>query len=199
MSGPLSTLLVGFVRLLVGASPRWQGVGPGPQLRVYFANHCSHLDSLALWAALPAPLRRRTRPVAAADYWGGNALKRWVARRGLNALLIDRKLGGQAALEPLLAALRAGDSLVLFPEGTRGQDRLPAPFKSGLYHLARQMPQVEFVPVYLENLHRAMPKGTHLPVPFICTVRFGPALLRHPDEDKPSFLARAHAAVVDLA
>jgi 1-acyl-sn-glycerol-3-phosphate acyltransferase len=199
MMNLLSSTLVGFVRLLVGAAPRWQGVAPDSQQRVYFANHCSHLDSLALWAALPRQLRKQTQAVAARDYWGGNWLKRWVARRGLNALLIDRKLGGQDALEPLLAALREGHSLILFPEGTRGNSRIPAPFKSGLFHLARQYPQAQLIPVYLENLNRAMPKGRHLPVPFICTVRFGAALQWQADEEKSAFLDRAHRAVADLA
>lgn len=195
----LSTGLVGFVRLLVGAVPRWQGVAPVANQRIYFANHCSHLDSVALWAALPPALRKTTRAVAARDYWGGSALKRWVAGRGLNALLIDRQVGGQDALEPLLAALREGHSLILFPEGTRGNSRLPAPFKSGLYHLARQYRTAELVPVYLENLNRAMPKGRHLPVPFICTVRFGAPLVWLDSEDKNGFLERAHRAVVELA
>lgn len=199
MIHPLSSLLVGFVRLLVGAAPRWQGVAPDSQQRIYFANHCSHLDSLALWAALPRQLRKHTRAVAARDYWGGNPLKRWVARRGLNALLIDRQLGGQEALEPLLKALRKGQSLILFPEGTRGDQRLPGPFRSGLFHLARQFPQAQLVPVYLENLNRAMPKGRHLPVPFVCTVRFGAALDWIEGEDKSAFLERAHRAVVELA
>lgn len=199
MIHPLSSLLVGFVRLLVGASPRWQGVAPASEQRIYFANHCSHLDSVALWSALPRQLRQHTRAVAARDYWGGNWLKRWVARRGLNALLIDRKLGGQDALEPLLAALREGESLILFPEGTRGSERLPGPFKSGLFHLARQYPQAQLIPVYLENLNRAMPKGRRLPVPFICTVRFGEPLAQVEGEDKAVFLERAHRAVVELA
>lgn len=195
----LSLGLVGLAKLLVGAVPRWQGVKPEPRQRIYFANHCSHLDSIALWAALPRELRSRTRPVAARDYWGKGALRRYIAGRGLNALLIDRQTGGQQALEPLLAALENGDSLILFPEGTRGQLRLPGPFKSGLYHLARQLPQVEFVPVFLDNLQRAMPKGKHLPVPFICTVRFGAAVVLEAEEDKAVFLERARNAVVGMA
>ena len=197
---PLSVGLVSLVRLLVGAVPRWQGASPETdRQRIYFANHCSHLDSLALWAALPRPLREQTRPVAARDYWGNGALRRFVAHRGLNALLIDRQAGGKLALEPLLAALQAGESLIIFPEGTRGQERLPAAFKSGLFHLSSQYPQAELVPVFLDNLQRAMPKGRKLPVPFICTVRFGEPINVLPDEEKAVFLERARRAVVALA
>ena len=76
-------------------------------------------------------------------------------------------------LEPLRAALREGDSLIIFPEGTRGATALPARFRSGLFRLATEFPTVELIPVYLDNLHRSLPKGALLPVPIVCTVRFG--------------------------
>jgi hypothetical protein len=60
-------------------------------------------------------------------------------------------------------------------------------------------PQVELIPVYIENLHRSMPKGALLPVPLICTVRFGTPLTRVPDEEKDAFLERARDAVIRLA
>ena len=86
-----------------------------------------------------------------------------------------------------------------FPEGTRGPEQLAAPFKSGLYHLAQRFPDVELIPVYLDNLHRSMPKGTFFPVPLICTVRFGAPLPRIADEDKSDFLERARNTIIELA
>src|SRR4051812_46525277 len=86
----LSLLLTGIVRGLVGAQPRWIGCKPAPALRIYYANHTSHMDTLALWCALPAELRAKTRPVAARDYWSGAGLKSYVATRGFNALFIER-------------------------------------------------------------------------------------------------------------
>ena len=56
--------------------------------------------------------------------------------------------------------LERGQSLVIFPEGTRGSGEEIAPFKSGLFHLARRFPEAELVPVYLDNLARIMPKGS---------------------------------------
>lgn len=197
----LSSLLIGTVRLLVGATPRWAGAEPTNAQRIYFANHSSHIDTIALWSALPPALRERTRPVAAADYWGTSRLRRYVALQGLNAVLIDRSRSDPSAdpLEPLCKALDQGDSLILFPEGTRQRQALPGPFKSGLFHLAERYPQVELVPAYLENLHRSMPKGALLPVPIICTVRFGAPLQRITNEDKPAFLDRARNAVIGAA
>jgi len=197
----LSALLVGLARLLVGASPRWTGCMPSTVQRIYFANHTSHIDTIALWAALPPELRARTRPVAAADYWGKGRLRRFIVLKALNAVLIDRSRADPKAdpLQPLCEALDRGESLILFPEGTRQAQPLPGAFKAGLYHLATRYPSVELVPVYLENLHRSLPKGTLLPVPLICTVRFGSALHVLPSEDKQAFLDRARGAVASLA
>ena len=196
-----SRILVGLVRLLVGAHGRWLGCEPKPVQRIYFANHSSHLDTLALWAALPPLLRQRTRPVAARDYWGKGGLRGFIAEHGFRAVYIerDRERRDGDPLEPLCEALAAGDSLIIFPEGTRSPDPLPQPFKAGLYHLAQRHPQAELVAVYLDTLHRAMPKGSLLPVPLTCMVRFGRVLRLAEGEDKESFLQRAHAAVVELA
>ena len=150
-----------------------------------------------LWAALPPSLRLPTRPVAAEDYWGGGPLRRHLARSMLGAVLIRRGAGAEA-LVPLAAALRDGASLIVFPEGTRGPGLLPAPFRSGLYHLARDFPGVELVPVYLDNLHRAWPKGTLLPVPVSTAVLFGAPLRLDPARRRHAFLARAREAVCAL-
>lgn len=197
----LSSLLIGTVRLLVGATPHWIGSMPSTVQRIYFANHSSHMDTIALWSALPRDLRAKTRPVAAADYWGKGRIKRYVALHTLNAVLIDRNRSDPNAdpLAPLHEALTHGDSLIIFPEGTRHPQPFPEPFKAGLFHLAQSHPEVELIPVYLENLHRSMPKGSLLPVPIICTVRFGAPLQRIANEDKNSFLSRARDAVIGVS
>jgi 1-acyl-sn-glycerol-3-phosphate acyltransferase len=196
-----SRLLIGLLRLLLGAAPCFAVPLQAGVRRIFFANHSSHIDTLALWAALPRPIRDHTRPVAARDYWGKTAFRRYVAIKGLNAVLIDRQRDdpSQDPLQPLSEALARGESLIIFPEGTRQAQALPGPFKSGLYRLACLFPDVELVPVYLENLHRSMPKGTLFPVPLICTVRFGDALPKLAGESKESFLERARQAVVALA
>jgi 1-acyl-sn-glycerol-3-phosphate acyltransferase len=197
----LSYVLIGSVRALLGATPRWVGSKPEQRQRIYFANHTSHIDTVAIWSALTPDLRAKTRTAAAADYWGSSALKRTIALKALNAVLIDRKRTDPQAdpLGPLHEVLDAGQSVIIFPEGTRQPQPLPGAFKSGLYHLAQRFPDVELIPVYLDNLHRSMPKGTYLPVPLICTVRFGAPLPRIPEEDKSAFLERARTAVIELA
>lgn len=193
--------IVWLVRLLVGAYPRWLGSAPTATQRIYFANHTSHMDTIVLWAALPSSLRANTRPVAAKDYWDKPGIRGQIAREELNVVMVDRSRDDPNAdpLEPLRDALEHGFSLIIFPEGTRAAQSRPGPFKSGLYHLATEFPQVELIPVYIENLHRSMPKGAIVPVPIICTVRFGAPLGRRAEEDKDAFLARARDAVIELA
>ena len=197
--------LIGLARFLVGGHAHWVGTTPEPRQRIFFSNHASHLDTLLIWAALPRALRAVTHPVAAADYWGAGPLRRHVATRGLNAVLVDRAPGGlhegspREALSAVREALARGASLVIFPEGTRGTARLPGPFKSGLWRLAREFPAAEPVPAYLDNPARAFPKGAWLPVPISCTVRFGAPVPLAPGEGKASYLGRAHAAVCALA
>ena len=193
--------IVWLTRLLVGAYPHWLGSEPTAAQRIYFANHSSHMDTIVLWAALPKSLQVNTRPVAARDYWDKPGIRGAIARNELNVVLVDRGRGGSGRdpLEPVRDALGHGFSLIIFPEGTRTAQALPSTFKSGLFHLARHFPDVELIPVYIENLHRSMPKGALLPVPIICTIRFGAALPRIAGETKADFLERARSAVVALA
>ena len=194
------TLLTLLTRLLVGAYPQWQGCAPSRTQRIYFANHSSHMDAIVIWSSLPAELRAKTRPVAAKDYWEKGALRRRIAIKELKVVLIDRHHTAHAnPLDPLIQALHEGSSLIIFPEGTRRPQPLPSPFKSGLWRPMREFPDVELIPVYIENLHRSMPKGTLIPIPTICSVRFGAPLPHSPDDSKENFLNRARNAVIQLA
>jgi len=197
-------MIAGILRFLTGAQARWVGVNPvnadGSILqRVYFANHQSNLDAPVIWASLPPALRRRTRPVAARDYWDGDAVRRYISTRVLKAVLIERKKVTRSN-NPLLvmeAAIRDGASLILFPEGGRmnDEDGKLGEFKPGIYHLAREFPDLQFVPVGLENLNRILPKGEFLPAPILAAVTFGWPLKLLPDEAKPDFLARCKLGI----
>ena len=87
---------------------------------------------------------------------------------------------------------------MIFPEGTRSNQGEPQPFKSGLYYLAQQFPDVQLVPAWIDNVQRVMPKGEVVPVPILCTVTFGAPLHLGIAEDKRDFLGRARAAVLAL-
>jgi 1-acyl-sn-glycerol-3-phosphate acyltransferase len=191
--------LAGIARLITGAQGHWYGAPPKAEQRIYFANHQSHFDWVLIWAALPRDLRGVTRPIAARDYWTSSPLKHWITREIFNAVYVSRqRTDDEDPLEPLMEALRNGDSLVIFPEGTRGNKVDPASFKAGLFHLAEAFPEVQLIPAWIDNVQRVMPKGEVVPVPILCSVTFGAPLTLLPGEEKRSFLERARNAVMAL-
>ena len=191
--------LLGFVRLLTGAQARWYGSPPKAEQRIYFANHQSHADLVMIWAALPEELRSITRPIAARDYWTKTDFKRWITTAVFNAVYVDReRQGDEDPLQPLIDALQSGDSLIIFPEGTRGHAAEPQAFKAGLYNLALRFPDVVLVPAWIANVQRVMPKGEVVPVPVLCSVTFGAPIRLEPCEERRAFLDRARAAVIAL-
>jgi 1-acyl-sn-glycerol-3-phosphate acyltransferase len=195
----MGQLLAGLARLITGAQGHWYGCPPKAEQRIYFANHQSHFDWVLIWAALPSDLRARTRPIAARDYWGRGGFKTWLTTAVFNAVYVSRqRTADEDPLEPLAEALKNGDSLVIFPEGTRSNKGEPQAFKAGVYHLAKQFPEVQLIPAWIDNVQRVMPKGEVVPVPILCSVTFGAPMQVQPDEDKAAFLARAREAVLAL-
>ncbi len=203
--GLMRLLLVSATRLFTGVTLRpgarahLDRLAGGP--RILFANHNSLADFITLWTVMPGHLRRRVRPVAAADHWGRSAWRRFLAREVFNAVLIERSGRGdtRAGLEAMRSALAQGDALIFFPEGTRntGEDPLQ-PFKPGLFLLAQACPTASLVPVWLDQTRRVLPKGAELPVPALCTVNIGAAMLWSQHEPCEVFLRRAEAAVLAL-
>lgn len=206
---PLARLLAPAVRLLTGVQVRWLGCAPVNRQRIYFANHSSHLDFVVLWSALPAAVRANTRPVAARDYWQ-SGFRSFLAQRVFRAVLVDRGVRSSRAneeharnkgfdvIEQLAQSIGQGESLIFFPEGTRGSGETVAEFKSGLYHLAKRRPDVELVPAYLENLNRILPKGEFLVVPLLSVLTFGTPLRVDEGESKAQFLQRSREALCSL-
>jgi 1-acyl-sn-glycerol-3-phosphate acyltransferase len=195
----MGLFLLGLVRLLTGSQARWYGCPPKAEQRIYFANHQSHADLILIWAALPQVLRTVTRPIAARDYWTRTPFRQWITSKVFNAIYVAReRTADQDPLEPLAEALESGDSIILFPEGTRGHAEEPQPFKAGLYNLALRFPQVVLVPAWIANVQRVMPKGEVVPVPVLCSVTFGAPLKLEEGEERRAFLDRARSAVIAL-
>lgn len=196
----IAALVCQFARLVTSVRAFWLGGPPRPGVRIYYANHRSHGDFVLIWASLPPELRARTRPVAGADYWLRGRLRRYVINQVFRGVLIDREAGRAAdPVGTMAEALAGGDALIMFPEGTRNLGDELLPFRSGLYHLAHLRPELEIVPVWIENLGRAMPKGSVIPLPLLCSVIFGPALRLQPDEPRDAFLQRARDALIALS
>ena len=206
LSSPLARVLDTFLCLITSfitgvTSKQASDLAFTPTNKVYYANHASHGDFVLVWISLPKTWRMLTQPVAGADYWLGSKLKAFIAEQVFRVLLIDRQDDPKQAVAAMDGALKEGKSLILFPEGTRNttDDQVLLPFKSGLYHLARENENVEFVPVWINNINRVLPKGKILPIPLLCDVRIGEVIKKLPDEDKTEFLTRTRQALLDLA
>lgn len=198
----VAAAIVLFARAITAVRALWPENGLPNRACVYFANHSSHGDFVLVWAVLPPRLRRLARPVAGAEYWLKSRISRFIGRDVFNAVLIERNRENRTEdpIAQMVSAIDAGSSLIIFPEGTRNQteERLLA-FKSGIYHLASARAGVDFVPVWINNLNRVMPKGEIVPIPLICTVTFGNAQRIMPGEEKEAFLERMQAALLNLA
>ncbi|HVW39606.1 MAG TPA: lysophospholipid acyltransferase family protein [Pirellulales bacterium] len=194
------TLLAAIARFLSGASVRWIDCQPDICQRVYFANHTSHLDPIVIWSSLPANVRALTRPVAAKDYWEKGWVRRYLATQVFDALLIDRKhiKVHQSPVDLMLKAMGDTHSVIIFPEGGRNTGAEIGEFKSGLYYMAKKRPDLELVPVHLDNMNRVLPRGEFLPVPLLSCVTFGQPIWLEAGEAKADFLVRARDAVCHL-
>ena len=192
-------VLVGVAKLFSGATLRWVGCQPDTCQRVYFANHTSHLDALILWASLPRQIRSVTRPVAAKDYWVRGPIRRYISDV-FNALLIDREKikVHNSPIDMMIREIGDQYSLIVFPEGSRNTESEMRDFKSGIYYLSKKRPDLELVPVYLNNMNRIMPKGEFLPVPLMSCITIGPPMWLESGESKNDFLKRARNEIAKL-
>lgn len=188
-------------RLLTGVRSLWVGCEPELKQRIYYANHNSHIDFILLWSSLPIHIRRQTRPIAASDYWLKDGFRRFLIQDTFSGVTIQRNRSDQQdPLQPVKVVLAEGYSIIFFPEGTRNlnDDIELLEFKSGLYHLSQQFPDVEVVPVWISNLKRVMPKGAFIPLPLLSTVIFGKPLVLNQYSDKEQFLKHAQQQLLKL-
>lgn len=192
-------VLAATAKILSGATVRWVDCEPDTCQRIYFANHTSHLDALVLWSSLPKHIRGLTRPVAAADYWQGGPVRRYIASV-FNVLMIDRKKVKvrNSPIDMMLREIGNTDSLIVFPEGGRNLTGEIGEFKSGLFYLAKKRPDLELMPVYIDNLNRVMPKGELMPVPLLSCISIGAPIWLESGESKTDFLSRARESVLGL-
>ncbi len=166
-----------FLALVLGVNLRHAQHLPQTGPAILAANHNSHLDTLLLMSLFPLSKLHRVRSVAVADYFLKNPFIAWFALNIMHILpLARRPKPGVAPLAHIEAALTAGDILILFPEGSRGEPEKRSQLKSGIAHLMKHAPDVPVVPIYFHGLGKALPKGDWLPIPFFVDGFVGEAL-----------------------
>ncbi len=190
-----------IARVLTAPRISFQAPIPKDRQIVYFANHTSNADTVLIWTAL-GKQRHKTRPVAAADYWLTSTLRRFIGLDVFRVLPIERRPQKRTAdpIEQMSQAIGQGDSLIIFPEGTRNDTGAPLlDLKPGIYHLARKHPDITFVPIWIDNLSGVMPRGEIIPVPLICSLTFGSPFSLREGESRHAFMSRARERLLDLA
>lgn len=173
-----SVLLRNLLRIIPGIHIRNQGALTGLQQCIFVANHNSHFDSIALMSALPHDLLLRTHPVLASDYFRRSGWVRRLTDLLTNAIMVprNRPQAGETAPDPIqmmLEVLERGDSLIVYPEGTRGRPGKMEHFRTGIGILLRHRPDVPYVPVYLKGVGRLIPRPDSFFTPFDAFILFG--------------------------
>ena len=166
---------------------------------IVVANHNSHLDTMVLVSMFPQSNLRRIRPVAAEDYFLKNKWLAWFALNIIGIIPLNRTHKG-AKNDPLAgcsAALSRGDILLLFPEGSRGEPEQLAEFKSGVAHLAKRHPEIPVIPVFMQGLGKALPKGEWVLVPVVCDVVVGEPI--YWSGTRKEFMAQLEDCVQEMA
>jgi 1-acyl-sn-glycerol-3-phosphate acyltransferase len=168
-----------FLRVIVGVKYHNAAALKKCDHFVIVSNHNSHLDTMALLSALSSKQLAKTHPIAAGDYFGQSPMRAFFTRYFVNAILIPRvvKRGEQNPIRVMSETLKKGDSLILFPEGSRGEPEKMQEFKKGIGLLMKMNPQVPYIPVFMKGMGKVLPKGENLLVPFDSYVCFGDPVL----------------------
>ena len=166
-----------FLKIIIGLKYYNQKILREKKQFILIANHNSHMDTMAIMSSMPFRYIHRVHPIAAEDFFGGSRFKEILMRYMVNATLIPRKRPNSDEdvnpVEVMSSLLKKGRSIIIYPEGSRGVPGVMTDFKKGIGHLIKQNPTVDVIPVYLDGLHKTLPKGKNLILPYNCRIIFG--------------------------
>jgi len=120
----------GLLRVM-GLTLQVSGVAPRPGSNLIVANHISWLDIAAIHAAVP-----HARFVSKADVLRWPLLGRLIRDAGTLFIERERKRDALRVVHAMADALKAGDTVAIFPEGTTGSGPEPLPFHANLLQAA---------------------------------------------------------------
>ncbi|HEY0709096.1 MAG TPA: AMP-binding protein [Polyangia bacterium] len=135
------------------------------------ANHSSHLDMGAIKSAL-GEAGHNLASLAAADYFFRNRWRRAAFSNFTNLVPMDRAGSIRRSMDAAETVLRRGQSLVVFPEGTRSTTGTMGDFLPSLGYLAARA-EVGILPAYIAGTYESLPKGNAVPKSRDIKVRFG--------------------------
>lgn len=166
-----------FLQVIIGVKYYNRKVLERQEQFILVSNHNSHLDTMAMMTAVPIRKLHKTHPVAAGDYFGNSKIKTFLTKLFVNGILIARSQEAKSefgdTIEKLSKIIAEGNSLILFPEGSRGEPEVMQRFKKGIGVLLKNNPNVAYVPVFTKGLGTVMPKGRFLFVPYESDIYFG--------------------------
>lgn len=177
-----SVIVRNFLKLIVGVKFAKANFLLQEKQFIIVANHNSHIDTMTLMASLPCSIVHKVKPVAAADYFGKTKFRAAMSNYFINTLLISRKGGN--AIQTMKKTLENGYSLIIFPEGSRGEPDSEQQMKPGVALLLSLCPDVKYVPAYMFGMGKIMPKGDGLIVPYDSILVYGKPTLPNSCETK---------------
>ena len=169
-----------FLKIFIGLKYNNRNVLKKKKQFILIANHNSHMDTMAIMSSIPSRYIHRVHPIAAADFFGGSKFKEKLMRYMVNATLIPRKRAeSKEDVDPIQVMsnlIEKGRSIIVYPEGSRGVPGVMTDFKKGIGYLINKHPHVDVVPVYLDGIHKTLPKGKNLILPYNCKIIFGDSI-----------------------
>jgi 1-acyl-sn-glycerol-3-phosphate acyltransferase len=161
------------------------------------ANHNSHLDALVLMSLFRLQDIPKVKLVAAKDYFCRTPFLTWLSLHVIGVIPIDRKGESSNPLAPVIQALDDGYTVVMFPEGSRGEPEKIQPLKYGIAKILQKNPAITVTPVFMYGLGKALPRGEALLVPFVCEVNVGEPLKW--EGDRSNFISALESKFSELA
>jgi 1-acyl-sn-glycerol-3-phosphate acyltransferase len=162
---------------------------------VFMVNHLSASDIWSLFVAIPFPVRMiAKKQLGLIPFFG------WAMHAG-RFIFIDRQnpIAARRSIEEARRRIQGGDSVLLFPEGTRSRDGTMGPFKKGGFHLAIAA-GAHIVPCAIRGSREVMPRGSMLIYPGAITVEVGEPISTDglTDDDRDALLERVRAQILEM-